>query len=62
MMHCTGRHSRAPAMSGHVDLECAASLIRRFISTYLADKMLRTMRINPKNLMKAGGDMKRIFD
>jgi hypothetical protein len=61
-MHCTDRRSRAPDMSGDVDLECAASLIQRFISTYLADKMLRTMRINPKNLMKADGDMKRFFD
>jgi hypothetical protein len=61
-MHCTDRRSRAPDMSGDVDLECAASLIQRFISTYLTDKMLRTMRINPKNMMKADAVMKRVCD
>jgi hypothetical protein len=50
-----GRHSREPAMSGNVDVECAEPLIQRFISTYLTDKMLRMTRINLKNMMKAEG-------
>jgi hypothetical protein len=50
-----------PATPGRVDLECAESLIQRFISTYLTDKMLRTMRINPKNMTKANVGMKRVL-
>jgi hypothetical protein len=53
---------REPAIPGRVDCECAESLIQRFISTYLTDKMLRTMRINPKNMMKADAVMKRVCD
>jgi hypothetical protein len=54
MMPGAGRHSRRAVIPARVDLECAEALNQRFISAYLTDKMLRTMRINPKNMMIVG--------